>query len=204
MAKIWPLGVVIGSGIVAFVVGLKLSSQMASLLSTAVLVATLVTVAWYTMETRILRTQQRSDSEIRNHPWLKAPNLKVDKDPDQGEGLLGCETLYLPITNIGTTPAYDLRVNVWWEKEGGQTLASEKNLTCFDLAPADTCHLRICEIDFDPGDRAKVRVRIEYASFAGGGGIIGLNFYRDEKGWANAPTSVYAFTLSDGRNFPIP
>jgi hypothetical protein len=199
--KIWPLGVVIGSGVVTFTVGLKLSSETARTLSTAVLVTTLVAVTWYSLETRILRLQQQWNNEVRNHPWLKGSDLKVDRG-DTDIKTLWREIVYLPIQNVGTTPAHDLNLAVKWRVEGDEASTGEKRIGSVDLPPGDTCHPKLCEIDFDPGDKAFIDVEITYKGFAGGGGRLKMNFYTHEKGWANGPMSPYEFWLSDGRRFP--
>lgn len=201
MSQYWPLSLVVGFGLLTFVSGLKLSLQTASLLSTAVLVATFVAVTWYSMETRILRLQQQSESELRNHPWLRGSDLTVNKDKNQG-GLLGREELYLTVKNVGATPAHDLQLNVAWRIEGQEPASGQRNIRSITIAPEDTYHMKLCDIDFEiPGDRAVVDVELSYRSFMGGGGRLQVNFYSHEKGWANGPTS-YEFWLSDGKRFP--
>lgn len=203
MKKIWPLGVVIGFGALTFITGLKLSHHTAGLLSTAVLAATLVAVTWYSVETRILRLQQQWDSEIRNHPWLKGSDLKVNREDSQAK-MLWREIIYLPIQNVGTTPAHNLNLVVQWRVEGDEASTGEKHIGSVSLPPGDTFHAKLCEIDFDPGDKAFINVEITYKNFAGGGGRLKMNFYTHEKGWANGPMSPYEFWLSDGRRFPTP
>ena len=109
--KIWPFWLVIGSGVGTFLMGLWLQATTLNVLNNAALVSTLVALIWYTFETRGLRLQQEFDSEIRNHPWLKGSDLSVKWDKDQG-GIIGRDTIYLPITNVGATPAHDLRATI--------------------------------------------------------------------------------------------
>lgn len=199
----WPLAAVLGFGVITFLIGLKVSAQTASVLSTAVLVATLAALVWYSVETRLLRLQQQADGEMRNHPWLKGSDLKVDWDKNSG-GLLGRWVVYLPITNVGRTPAHDLKIEVRWRVTGSSRREGSKEISGIDLAPHDTWHARLCEIDLDaPGEQAVIDVEFAYKSFVGGGGRLKMNFYSHEKGWANGPMSPYQFWLSDGHTFPV-
>lgn len=120
-------------------------------------------------------------------------------------GMVACETIYLPVKNVGTTPAYALHMKVLWEVTGQNPARQEREaVSGLSLAPGDTCHAKLCDIQFeDPEDRATIDVEIDYKSFMGGGGRLKLNFYSHEKGWANGPTSPYEFWLSDGRQFPV-
>jgi hypothetical protein len=72
------------------------------------------------------------------------------------------------------------------------------------LAPNETGHLKLCEIDYAGLDeRASLDVEIAYRSFSGGTGCKKMNFYRESgKHWTNGPMSPYEFRLSDGRRFP--
>ena len=61
-------------------------------LQTPVVAATAVILLWYTVETRGLRLEQRrlrkqqdADNELRNHPWLRATDLKPDWKADKEE-----------------------------------------------------------------------------------------------------------------------
>jgi len=201
LAKIWPVGLVIGFGLASFLIGLKLSSQSASLLSTAMLAATLVAAAWYSLETRVLRLQQQRDSEVRNHPWLKGSDLKVTWDKEHG-GLAGRDIVYLPVINVGTTPAQDVQITIRWRVEGNEPSSGEREIGGMVLMPGDTLNSKLCEIDWNfPDDRANIDVNITYRSFAGGGSRLKMNFYSHESGWANGSMS-YEIWLSDGRRFP--
>lgn len=199
ITKIWPFGVVAGVGVITSWVGLKLSLQAAGALSTGVLAATLVAATWYTLETRSLRLQQQWDSDIRNHPWLKGSDLKVNRD----EGpLIWREVVYLPIKNVGLTPAHDVHITVRWRVEGQEPSAGHGSHSGISLAPGDTGRVKLCQIDFEaPGDQASIDVEIAYKSSVGGGGQLKMNFYTHERGWTNGPMS-YEFWLSDGRRFP--
>lgn len=201
MAKSWPVGGVIAIGVVIFVVGLTLPPGIADLLSTAVLGSTLAAAIWYSLETRILRQEQQRDNEIRHHPWLKGSDLKVTREDSEAK-ILWREIIYLPIQNMGTTPAHNLEIVVQWRVEGTLAESGTERIGGITLPPGDTYHAKLCEIEFDPGDKASIDVEITYRSFAGGGGCLKMNFYTPEKGWANGPISPYKFWLSDGRIFP--
>lgn len=202
---LWGAGIVC-LAIVTYVLVSK-SPNDATALSTAVLAATLGAILWYTLETRALRLQQQGDSELRNHPWLRGSDLVVNRDDSTARimGMVACETIYLPVKNVGTTPAYALDINVRWEMRGQNPSRQERQaVSGLSLAPGDTCHAKLCDLEFiDPGDRATIDVEIEYKSLMGGGGRLKLNFYSHEKGWANDPTSPYESWLSDGRQFPV-
>jgi len=202
---LWGAGIVC-LAVVTYVLSLK-SPNDAAALSTAVLAGTLGGILWYTFETRALRLQQQWDGELRNHPWLKGSDLVVNRDDSTARimGMVACETIYLPVKNVGTTPAYALHMKVLWEMTGQNPARQEREAASgLSLAPGDTCHAKLCDIQFeDPGDRATINVEIDYKSFMGGGGRLKLNFYSHEKGWANGPTSPYGFWLSDGRQFPV-
>ena len=132
--------------------------------------------------------------------------LVVNRDDTAARmaGLIACESIYLPVKNTGTTPAYALQIKVQWEMKGQHLSKMREAVAGLSLAPGETCHARLFDLDFEnPGDRATIDVEIEYRSFMGGGGRLKMNFYSHEKGWANGPTSPYVFWLSDGRRFPI-
>ncbi len=201
---LWPLGIVIAIGGAIFVAGLRLSPQTADLLSTAVLGSTLAAAVWYSVETRMLRQQQQRESEIRHHPWLKGSDLIVDWYGRWPARPMGCESIHLPVTNVGTTPAHGLEIIVKWRLAGQNPSAGENKIGGIDLAPGDTWHAKLCEIDFKVSDdQAIIDVEIAYRSFLGGGGRFRMNFYSHRKGWANGPMSPYEFWLADGRTFPV-
>jgi hypothetical protein len=204
MRKWWrPLLFVIASGIATFLIGLFVQNTTLAIVNVAALVSTLTALIWYTLETRGLRLQQEFDSEIRNHPWLKGSDLSVKWDKDLG-GLGGRDTIYLPITNVGTTPAQELRVAIQWKVTGNKNRQGQNQINGLMLAPNETGHLKLCEIDNDaPDERPTLDVEISYKSFSGGGGRVKMNFFREPgKGWTNGPMSPYEFWLSDGRRFP--
>jgi len=205
--RIWPLSLVVGFGILTFLIVSAVLKPTLDALNAAALMSTLVAVVWYTIETRALRLQQEFDNEIRNHPWLKATNLKVDKlDPlsDQGAGICGGDAVYLPVTNVGVTPAHDLSIDIRWDHKGGLPSNGTKKYEGIVLAPNDACHLKLCELDYDdPDDSASISVEISYKSFMGGGGSFEMQFIKESgEGWANGPMSPYRFWTSDGRTFP--
>jgi hypothetical protein len=124
----------------------------------------------------------------------------VDWNQREG-GLAGRDIVHLPITNVGTTPAQNLEIKVSWrienkERRGSNTIAASH------LAPGDTHHVKLCEIDnHAPDEQPVLDVEISYKSFSGG--RMKMNFFRPiGGGWANGPMSAYEFWLSDGRHFP--
>ena len=204
MTKVGPYILIIGFGVTTLIFGLLVPKNTFDLLTTAALVSTLCAVIWYTIETRKLRVQQEFDSEIRNHPWLKGSNLKVEWMKDEG-GLVGRDIIHFLITNVGTTPAYDLCVTVRRQLKGALSSTGESKFDQLVLAPSDTGHLKLCEIGYDdPADKAALEVKVSYKSFMEGGGRLQLTFFKElGKGWANGPMSPYDFWLADGRKFPL-
>jgi hypothetical protein len=203
MSKVWPLLLVIASGAGFFLAGIWVKPDTLNILNGGVLVATLVTITWYTIETRALRLQQEFDSEIRNHPWLRGSDLSVTWDKDRNV-FGGRDTIYLPITNVGATPAHDLQAEIQWTVAGNKTRQGQNRIDGLMLAPNETGHLKLCEIDYEAlSERATLDVEIVYKSFSGGSGRKRMNFFREPgKNWVNGTMSPYEFRLSDGRRFP--
>jgi hypothetical protein len=182
--------------------GLWLQATTLNVLNNAALVSTLVALVWYTFETRGLRLQQEFDSEIRNHPWLKGSDLRPNWVKDHG-GMLGRDIVYLPITNVGITPAHDVCIELKWTVTSKKSKSGQNKITGLVLAPSDTGHIKLCEIDKEaPDERTGIDVEISYRSFTGGGGRLEMNFVREPgKGWTNGPMS-HEFWLADGRRYP--
>jgi len=204
---LWVLGAV-----AAFVI--TLLARKAGDLQSPVVAATAVILLWYTAETHglrleqeRLRKQQDADNELRNHPWLRATDLKPDWKASEETGLFGRWTVYLPITNVGTSPAFDVTTRVEWKLTSADIPQSgEGTFRKLVLAPQDTAHTHLCEVDLHgPDDRVSIGVEVVYRNHLGGGGRLHLTFLQDEpgKGWANGPMS-YEFWLSDGRRYPAP
>ena len=197
-----PLVLVAGFGALVFMLSWRVADELATALSHGIVASTLVAVTWYTIETRGLRIQQQMDSEIRIHPWLRCSHLSVTHDMHEG-GVIGRSTIDLPITNVGLTPAQDLYIKVCWELKGGNPAQHTQQVGPISLAPSDTHHQKLCQIDFDtPDDRVTIDVEVQYRSSMGGGGHLKMNFFSHEGGWANGPMAPYQFWLSDGRRFP--
>jgi hypothetical protein len=194
----WLSAGVVGSGIIVFVVDIFLSQGAAGALATGIFAATLFAILWYTIETRKLRLEQALGNEIQHHPWLKASDLSVSYN-DEGDSFMGRETVCLPITNVGATPAHDLRISVQWQVESEFEIlgpnGSPKEIGDIDLAPRDTYHARLCEIDIEePSARATIDVQISYRSYIGGGGQLAMSFCRQGGGgWVNQKMSPYQF-----------
>lgn len=182
-------------------------------LQTPVVAATGIILLWYTVEARglrleqeQLRKQQDADNELRNHPWLRATDLKPDWKAGPETGLCGRWTVYLPITNMGTSPAFDVNTRIEWKLTSDIPESGESVFRKVVLAPGDSAHTPLCEVDLHaPNDRVSIGVEIIYRNHLGGGGRLHLTFLQEEpgKGWANGPIS-YEFWLSDGRRYPAP
>lgn len=205
MLNLWPVLLVVGFGVVTIFIGLWLSTAALSVLNAAALVSTLVALVWYTLETRGLRLQQEFDSEIRHHPWLKGTDLKIDRGEGDDIGLFGRDIVYLPITNVGVTPAHNITITVRWDLKDELSKNGSTAYKQLVLAPNDTYHLKLCELDYEgPDDSAAISVEVSYHSFMGGGGSFKMSFVKSPReGWSNGPMTPYRFWLSDGRKFPI-
>jgi hypothetical protein len=196
----WP---VLAVGLIGLTAGLLQWLLKSDVLTTGVLAATLAAATWYSLETRALRMEQRASDEIRYHPWLRGSDLKVTWLEDQG-GAAGLDELYLPITNIGQTPAHDLTYAVGWRRTGRDPLAESRNVVHGDLSPGDTLHAKLCAIPWEnPDDGAAVEVSIDYRTYLGGRGRLSMKFERDENGWTNRDCD-YEFRLASGPDYPVP
>jgi hypothetical protein len=202
--NIWPLLGIVGAGVLIVFIGLWVEKTTLDALSAAALVSTLGALIWYTIETRGLRLQQAFDSEIRNHPWLKGTDLKIDRVEGESVGMFGRDIVYLPVTNVGVTPAHDIMMKIRWELKGSLPANGETEYKQLVLAPNDTYHLKLCQLDYDdPDSSAAINVEVSYKDFLGGGGSFKMSFVKAPgEGWSNGPMSPYRFWLSDGRKFP--
>jgi hypothetical protein len=89
-----------------------LCSKLAGPLSIAATTATFIAVLWYAIETRRLVLGQERTVEISRHPWLEATTLKPEvRRSGDWEFPLDGYHVWLPITNVGNTPAVELEID---------------------------------------------------------------------------------------------
>ncbi len=81
------------------------SPMLSGPINNAVVTATFVAVLWYAVETRRLVRGQERTAKISRHPWLEATNLKPEVIQPSHEIPLSGYHIWLPITNVGDTPA---------------------------------------------------------------------------------------------------
>ncbi len=195
---LWVI-LILGFSLCTFLIGSTNPNQI-GLLQSVILTATLVTIFWYTFETYKLRTAHEKGAEIDSFPWLIGSDLVINKR-ETIENFVYDETIYLPIKNVGKTPAFDIffqtNINVQ-----GPDILEKKEYQDIVIAPGDTCHFKLGQLNYhNPADEAQVDVVITYKSYLDGEGKLTHNFYYRDKSWANGP-STYHFKLSDGRTFP--
>jgi len=195
---LWVI-LILGFSLCTFLTGSTYPNQI-SLLQSVILTATLVTIFWYTFETYKLRTAHEKSAEIESFPWLRGSDLVINKD-ETIENFLWKDTIFLPVRNIGETPAFNLTVQVAFKVQGPDIL-EQKEYQDIIIAPGDTCHFKIGQLSYHtPSDLAQIDVTIKYKSFLGGEGKLLQNFIYRNKSWANGPSS-YHFRLSGGRTYP--
>lgn len=196
---LWVI-LILGFSLCTFLIGSTNPNQF-GLLQSVILTATLVTIFWYTVETHKLRTNYEKGAEIESYPWLTGSDLKVNKN-ETIENFIWHETIYLPIKNVGKTPAFDIRVQTNINAQGPDIL-EKKEYQDIIIAPGDTYHFKIGQLNYHnpTEDVAQIDVTLAYKSYLGGKGKLTQNFVYRNKSWANGP-STYQFTLSNGRSYP--
>jgi hypothetical protein len=178
-------------------------SAWASGLGAGLIAATLVTIIWYSWETRRLVDSHESGTELDKHPWLSATTLKPEEQPEGADPFLfGGFRLWVPIQNVGTTPALDVRVESRWQTTDHRLNLGALNQPIQDqvVVPTDTLHAYVGHIGFlvPHGADAELTVLVTYTAPLGGDGELLLTFqYRSRRGWGNGPTR-YRFRLASG------
>jgi len=197
----WVILAVVGA-IALALIGLAFTT-FSTPINIAVTTATFVAVLWYAIETRRLVLGQERTAEISRHPWLEATNLKPEaKGPGDWEFPLRGYHIWLPITNVGGTPALELEVETNLRvldpskprpQEGAGKRVGQT------LVPRDALHLEIGRVFFEGPETAfEVDVTISYRTVDGGRAQVGVSFtYDASRGWRNGPTR-YEIRLSDG------
>lgn len=179
------------------------SPNLANPISTAVLTATFVAIFWYAIETRRLVGVQERAAELDRHPWLEATNLKPEQiPPSDGEAAFGGYHIWLPITNVGHTPAVDLEITTHitlTDRDIERALEAREKRVGQTLAPRDVLNQEIGRAFLEgPYTTIRVNVRIVYRTIDGGRAELEVGFvYTAEKEWRNLPTR-YQIWLADG------
>jgi len=205
VAWTWIVVIVVGAAGVGAIS--LICTELAGAINTAVVMATFLAVLWYAIETRRLVVGQERASELDRHPWLEATNLKPERIAPPSEGTpLGGFHVWLPITNVGHTPAIDLEIDALTtvaDVDIGRTVEAREKRVGQTLVPRDVLHQEISRVFLEgPNTTIRVDVRIMYRTIDGGRADLSVGFlYTAGKGWRNLPTQ-YLFWLADGSHFP--
>jgi hypothetical protein len=190
-------------GVAAAAVTAIIEARTGAALSAGLLASTLVVVLWYSWETRRLVDTQRRANELDQHPWLSATSLRIEEiGPSEGTFAFGGHGVWLPIENVGRTPAFDVNVavdvSVPDRDSGGAPKHLQKKARDQVIVPRDQLHIRFPDIAW-PGIpfRATAAVQIRYCVMDGGRGEIDLAFNCTDGNWLNGPTQ-YRFWMADG------
>ena len=137
---LWVIFIII-AGLAIFIFGSG-NPYKINLITAAILAATLVSILWYTVETHKLRTNYEKGAEIESFPWLTGSDLKVNKN-ETIENFIWSDTIYLPIKNVGKTPAFDisLRRIIAFDMILRRTIAFDmilRRIPAFDMIPRRT------------------------------------------------------------------
>ena len=196
---LWVIFIII-AGLAIFIFGSG-NPYKINLITAAILAATLVSILWYTVETHKLRTNYEKGAEIESFPWLTGSDLKVNKN-ETIENFIWSDTIYLPIKNVGKTPAFDTKIQTNINAQEPDIL-EKKEYQDIIIAPGDTYHFKLGQLNYHnpTEDVAQIDVTLTYKSYLGGKGKSTQNFVYRNKSWANGP-STYQFILSDGRTYP--
>ncbi len=169
--KNWPMFLVAASGLVVLCTGIWPSIHPGDIFPTAVLTATLVAVIWYTYETRELRLNQERDTELRHHPWI---NIERKKSIwDRGTDTLATKERFpFMVQNLGTTPAYKLKVKGNWRVTGNAGSDDFEGNIKHDLGTILPGMKRDFEviITYELVSKISVDFEVSYQSWQGGGG----------------------------------
>lgn len=195
---LWVI-LIFGSSLITFLIGMKFLGYV-DLLTAVILTATLIVLIGYTVETYKLRTNHEHGAEIESFPWLTGSDLIINSKITI-ENFAWNETIYLPIKNIGKTPAFNVSLQLKMEVEG-PVILEKKECQDITIAPGDTCHLKLGQLSYHgPADKAQIEATITYKSYLGGEGKLHQIVSYRNKSWVNGP-STYYFTLSDGGSYP--
>lgn len=201
----WWVVITVAVAIGLLAVGI-VAPTLASPINTAILTATFVAILWYAVETRRLVEGQERTAEIARHPWLVATNLKPELIPHtESEAPFGGYHIWLPITNVGPTPAVDLEIEATTavsDPSLDRVLEAKEKRTGQTLVPRDVLHQEVARVFSEgPQTTIEVKMRIAYRTIDGGRGRLDVGFqYTAEKGWRNLPTR-YETWLADGTHF---
>ena len=199
---------VVLSGILTFAVSFCLGAKVVEAITAGALVASLVAITWYSVETRSLRVcqemvvaHQERDSEIRQHPWLHVAKRKSDPFRSTN-GLLTTETIFFDITNKGNTPAFNVETRGKWivEAPSDKTEADiEKRLGV--LLPNTSRELAVT-VQWELVTRKHVYFDLVYDDYRQGGGRLSYWYEFEQPDKVTEMCECMDFWLSDGTRFP--
>jgi len=200
---------------VIFAYGRFLGLQNSELLTISVLSATLIAVLWYSQETRLKRLQQEQDAELRHHPWISIERQKSNRERSD-RTLVTKERFPFMVQNLGTTPAYNLKVTGNWHVTGNAGSDDFEGNIEHDLGTILPAMKRSFEIniEWELVSRICVDFEVSYQSWQGGGGRFRYqyDFIQDENNsreneqcdkvvfWLSDRTKISAPAMSDNMN----
>jgi len=204
--KQWPIVIVILSIPGTLVLGCYLGDKFLGLLTTAVLVATLVSVTWYSHETRTLRLKQESDVEIAQHPWLTVEVLDSVLDPRtqrESETTIESEIVEFRIHNAGRTPAYNVVIDAGWnvDAEHGADQPSSNLVRSLGVVLPKAFGVFTIPISYELVARIRFALAVDYSTCHGGRGHFCCDCTLDGSGKATVRHSSLEFWLSNGRRY---
>jgi hypothetical protein len=167
-------------------------SAFGSGVSAGLVAATLVAIVWYSWETRRLVDMQQASSDIDKHPWLSATTLKPESQSEGGDHFIfGGFRLWLPVTNVGRTPAYGVQVATRLNGRGHEVALKTPAAPISEqiIVPSDVLHAWVGDVGFvkPRGGDVDLDVDIQYATVGGGGGRLELAFRLQDGAWRNGP-----------------
>jgi hypothetical protein len=163
--------------------------QVATPVNSALLVATLAAVVYYTAEAYRLRIQQRDEAEVREHPWLKVAGIEV-VNTVHSDGVLGGVNISCNIENTGMTPANDVETTLTSIYTGEKVRTDTESHEDIHLAPGDEVSPTIVVGIDEPGEH-ELMVDVRYKTISGGFGQIEAKYAIDGPGKVRRLESHY-------------
>jgi len=200
----WPVILIVLSIPCTILLGLILCDKGVSLFTTAILVATLIAVTWYSYETRVLRLRQESTAEVENHPWLGV-ELLGSKSSQEADTLTTRENYHFGLRNSGTTPAYDVTLKGKWKVAAEHGAEQPEDTFEMSLGVLSPNTVSACDIPihWELVTRIVIAFEVSYRTCLGGGGRLRYEYRFEQPGRVTSTNENLEFWLSNGTRFPI-
>lgn len=199
----WPIALVVLAIPGTIVFETCASKETVALFSTAVLLATLVSVTWYSYETRALRLRQEANAETEHHPWIGVELHSSDRQ-NEANTLITRENYYFGVRNSGTTPAYDVTIKCRWSvraEHGADQPSGDFEFSLGVLSPnlESACNV---PIHWELVSSIVIALDLTYKTFHGGGGRLQYKYEFEQPGQLTSKNEKLEFWLSSGTRFP--